>query len=746
MWRLGRTLRFNGAPSGEDEIGGLSLALAQAGLALAYGLTLFLLAAAIVTNPRVVGHTRHVQTVFYVVAFGVLLPVAVVVARSRRNPASLAALNLAAVSVVLLVAHLIGAIGSYSELRIALLVGAATIALANLGAYFVHLELPFRTRWVKRIGAIVLGALLLGTLVLFIPPSAFAWNRHHASLAIAVVFALLLAFTWRIPRRFTYLIDLAAIVLILILSSDFNDYGQTHALDQDFYLGPVNAILHGHTMLVNTFAQYGVGVMYFLAAVFKIIPIGYGGLQVVNDVLRYVEFALIYVVLRIGCRRQAYAVVGLLVCLAANILSGIGPTIEYASVGPLRFGLPWLLVLLAILRARLPARRRLLGVPMLGVVAVSAVWSFETFVYTIGTALALSLFDSALERGSRRERIKTGVRRCATVVLVAVAAQALFAIGTRLSAGEWPDLGVYLAFIKIYGWHGFGGFYIPVHAWSLGYLIAAFYFVSLAAVAFILLGRREFVAEERVALTAIWGSSVFGVIAYSYFAGRAHPNNLHHIGPPAIVLAALWTGLLARRLPRKAILLRVVLFACMGWAAAALIGEIPHPSAAFNGISPIVNHRLSVHLGRIGALVDEKPDDPEEIDGETLLNDFALGKAEVPVVLSAQEQTGVLMRAGRANAFSIDDPNQDALIPVQTLRLVAAEIRKLRPGSFVLTTFQYLSAKRTPLAPSAGGYVFDAPNGLDLAVLSNILARFSYKIVGTGSWSLVMIKLGAKRS
>ena len=50
-----------------------------------------------------------------------------------------------------------------------------------------------------------------------------------------------------------------------LLVTDVNDYSSALRYDYDFFLGPVNAMRHGHPLLVDTFSQYGVGMFYALA-------------------------------------------------------------------------------------------------------------------------------------------------------------------------------------------------------------------------------------------------------------------------------------------------------------------------------------------------------------------------------------------------------------------------------------------------------------------------------------------------
>ena len=76
--------------------------------------------------------------------------------------------------------------------------------------------------------------------------------------------------------------------------------------------------------------------MFFaLTGAFRAIPLSYGGLQFLLCVAYAAEFALVYGILRLACRSQLVAVLGLAVALVANL--AVSPqSIAYPSVGPLR--------------------------------------------------------------------------------------------------------------------------------------------------------------------------------------------------------------------------------------------------------------------------------------------------------------------------------------------------------------------------------------------------------------------------
>ena len=148
-----------------------------------------------------------------------------------------------------------------------------------------------------------------------------------------------------------------------------------------------------------------------------------------------------YAVLRIGCRQPLYALLGTLVCLVAAIVSGVGPNVGYPSTGPLRFAIPWMLVMLAALRAGRRKGSFVLEGSMLAVVALASIWSVETFVYTVGTYLAVLALDTAYVDGRSAERMRYCLGRLAILGAALVLAQVLFAAMTRISAGSSASLG-----------------------------------------------------------------------------------------------------------------------------------------------------------------------------------------------------------------------------------------------------------------------------------------------------------------
>ena len=68
----------------------------------------------------------------------------------------------------------------------------------------------------------------------------------------------------------------------------------------DFFLGPVNEVLHGGAVLVDDGFAVRRGGIYFLAGWFELAPIGYGTFGFLTGVLFALFFAAAYCVLRLA--------------------------------------------------------------------------------------------------------------------------------------------------------------------------------------------------------------------------------------------------------------------------------------------------------------------------------------------------------------------------------------------------------------------------------------------------------------
>ena len=173
----------------------------------------------------------------------------------------------------------------------------------------------------------------------------------------------------------------------------------------NFLLGPANEVLHGRAMLVGTASQYGVSSIYLLAAWFQVAPIGYGTLGLLTGILTALWFGAGYGVLRLAGTSRLLSASAFGVAVVALVFNLSYPIGSLPQSGPLRFGMPMLLVLVAVAGERFPRRARGARVAAAAIVGLSSIWSLEAFAYTAFVCAAVaSRADVALAGARARAR------------------------------------------------------------------------------------------------------------------------------------------------------------------------------------------------------------------------------------------------------------------------------------------------------------------------------------------------------
>ena len=436
-----------------------------------------------------IGHREKLETLLYVLVFVVFVPVSLVLARrqlvqfDRAEAQTVAIFNLGASALLIVVARSVWFVGSAFPVSLVLLVGGVAIGVANSTIFPGTAAAVGHSDRRRAALEIITGVLVVAALLSFFPAAFFNPARVLTSLVVAAgLSTLYLGRAALNPgKSIRGILDGMVVLTTVLLVVDVRDYGDLFRYDYDYFLGPANAIEHGHAVLVDTFSQYGVGLPLALAGAFQVVPLTYGGLQVILCAGYAIVFLLVYLILRLACRSQFIAVTGLAVAMVGNlVLPGLS-RIGYPSIGPLRFGIPWLIVLFVLLAASRARFRRTCEVAALCTLGVATVWSFETMIYAIGTYLLMAAVESELRGGSRPNRLKRFAGYVAATATVCATSILAFSLLSRVIVSAWPDWGTYLGLIGRYSVKGFGTLLIP--SWSVGYAIAGIYVISTLGLA-----------------------------------------------------------------------------------------------------------------------------------------------------------------------------------------------------------------------------------------------------------------------
>ncbi|MDQ3879721.1 MAG: hypothetical protein M3295_01360, partial [Chloroflexota bacterium] len=502
------------------------------------------------------GPSEGMETGLWVLAFGVALPAGYVLAGRQARAMTSAPEGTTAWAVALSTLALAAAM-LLRERAGARPAQHAAIALAGLLALGIPFGLARESRLRTCVAAAhagvappVAAAVVLAAVVVVLAsafvPTAFTPARLTPTLLITVVVIAIVLATHgsRWPpwaRRVFDVLALGALALVVLTTPDVTLGGYAVIHHHNFFLGPVNDVLNGRVMLVDTFSQYGVGVIYALALAFQIVPLGYGGLALIIACAMVAVYSLTYVTLRAAIDSPILVVCGMCVAVLSNIfLQGVS-LLAFPSTGPLRFGLPYVLIASAVLAARFSRWSRTLRVVGLATLAVAAVWSLETFVYTAAVYAALVLLEAYGRPGvDLRAGLGIVLRRGLVGLAVVLGAIASISVATLALSGQAPKWGGYLDYIAVYSSGGLGQ--LPIDWFSSGPIAGLTIFLSAAGVVW--LSRNG--SAPPALLVALAGFNAFAVASFTYYLGRSHPSNLLHLMVPIVALGTLWASLLLR--------------------------------------------------------------------------------------------------------------------------------------------------------------------------------------------------------
>lgn len=665
------------------------------------------------------------KTQSWVLALVLALPLGFLLAsvQERRLAASApaaAARGVAIGTVLLTLAFIVRRLGSADRLHHSIVLLAALLALL---APFAAARIWQRSGDREAAPAQAIAALsLLALAFVFVPGPALRLSNLLLAIAVAALLAWLLLRPPRrsLPPRWRHLSDAVLcllLVLVVVQLPPLSLYGATRVFNHNFFLGPANDVLWGRAMLAGAWSQYGVGMIDALAGVFTIVPIGYGTMGLVVIATTVGVYLCLYAILRLAGLGQVLVAATIVVAGVGNLFSPLMFYMLYPSAGPLRFGLPYLIILAAVLGVRYPRRRRAAAVAILALLALGAVWSFESFVYSGVTYGCLVLAEALEARTGVARRVARGA---ALGLAVSAAAFALFSLVTVALAGSL-DWGPYFEYLKLYSISGFG--HLPLVLFSAGPIMAATIFFTAVAVVW-LVRRYPDVLEPPVRI-ALVGFAGLALSSFTYYLGRSHPNNLLVIMVPTIAITGLWMHVLLRSRPGAWRTLAVGAVA-IGWAVIVVAGwpsvkEKWHTTA----LALAVPHRGDSLRHELETYAANPAFQPPAPLGVEMLARHLPPHTPALVLTYPDLTTEILMRAGRRNLLPISNPWEDNLISSSFAR-VRQTAERVPLGTLLLTS-----------PPVPGQYL-----PLQVLALTILHVRFKFEPVETrGAGTLQLVRL-----
>jgi hypothetical protein len=517
------------------------------------------------------------------------------------------------------------------------------------------------------------------------------------------------------------LVDAAAIVLIvgIAYNADYPFY-QFHS---GYFLGPAASLLGGRRPLVDINCQYGVGIVYFLASVFKLhlVPPTYQGLSALLSALGIVHFVVLYALLRLCVRSRAYCFLAISVMLAVRFVSGPQEYTWAPSLGAMRLMWGDALLLCMALRRRAGRRAAPFRVLEAAIVGLSSIWSAETFVTTAVTYLAVVSFEAAFDEAlPGRQRISRAARDVGLALVAISVAHAALALDIRAQTGQWPHWSYYFAYVAHFTRVSYWA--MPITPWEPWAPVALVYFASLT----VLLARRPVFGLPTLSTEhkIVFGMTVVGIMQFSHYVGRSHIEHLR-IYVAEIFLAAYWLDRVARSSTYVTRPFRTSFLAC-SYAAVALVFL-----SALPGFVGRFQHTLAGHVAwdlpvRSPWGIDQ--DAPwrggpyAHLREETiaLVEKHQPERRNVALFIEPYVRTVVMLQLGRALVWPISLSEQDGVEPTARARILEAP-DGLKEGDVV--------------------FVGDGLNELDEKILAGLRKRFRFVDIETTPSRVSAIRL-----
>ncbi len=499
-------------------------------------------------------------------------------------------------------------------------------------------------------------------------------------------------------RRGWVVLDAAVVVLVLLAIPDVvifhpsltppNSFFLPGLVQSqhDFFLGPVNQLLSGGTLLVDApGSQYGVGSLYFLAGWFHLVPIGYGTFGLLDGILTALFYAAGYLVLRIAGAGRAWAAGALLVGVVTLVYHLEYPVGVLPEMGPMRFGLPMVALLAMVAAARYPAHARGARAAAYATLGVSAVWAVETFGFTLVVVAAMLALETWWQPPGQRRRWV--LRHLGAALGACVIAHVLFALITLAGSGQLPDWGQYYAYVHSFLLGGKAGqVTYGFSDWSPGLALGAGILAS--GVGVLLLTRRApgLVRAQRCIVAALAGTTAYAVALFSYFDSRSSTYLLPYLALPALMAAVLWLVLIRRARPG------VKGLAGLGPPAFALGIAVVMFGAAWPGVGGRLSDTALAHAypggglpSALSRLKHPPPIDPRTPLGQALLARYVPGPRPIVLLSAAPDlATEILMHSRVANGLAVGDPGMDSYVPSNWTPIVGPQIARLHSGTRLL--------------------------------------------------------------
>ncbi len=341
-------------------------------------------------------------------------------------------------------------------------------------------------------------------------------------LTLFIILALVVFNERKINPKLYYIFS---VTVIIFLSFGVNS---TNAYDYAYFAGPINDLLSGKYLLYNSPSQYGFLSIIGLSLPFRFFSLSLFNMVLLNAIGVTLGFGLIFWLMQYIFRSKLFSLVLIISIIFFNYNVQILTRGDFPQTNFLRFGWWVILGLILVAREKLSSKYSFwLDLLSLGIVAISFFWVIDNGVYVLMAYLSYKILNN-LEKG-----FKATVSNTLLLIVKIFGAIAILFLLINL---------IYKILMVPINWNhyisdsqyylgGFGLMPLPNTWWH--WLIIAVYLLTLIY----LISIKRFAKSGKLAKPQKLLSYIlfYGIFQLTYFMGRSHVNNLHHIIIPFLI-------------------------------------------------------------------------------------------------------------------------------------------------------------------------------------------------------------------
>jgi len=304
--------------------------------------------------------------------------------------------------------------------------------------------------------------------------------------AVALLIGILLWYALpQLPSSKAIRVAVDFLVIVLILLVTINLEFPQDRWHFNAYLAPINDIINGKSLLVDTTSQYGVMSNYIMAIIFglKIFPLNFVGFSLFVSLLTSLSLISAYILYRFVSKSLVLSALAISLSIVLILDVSHWDIVTFPSTGILRFGPLYPLALVIMARYCWYQESKYAKIAELIVFGITVYWSIFAAAYVIGGYMMLTVLETLDDNVTVGQFVRKLFVNIGTVAIVIVSGFLIVNLFTFMNSGNLPNWSLYIDYV-VYFSSNILTYIRPITNWHPEFLLLTVGYLALVTVIF----------------------------------------------------------------------------------------------------------------------------------------------------------------------------------------------------------------------------------------------------------------------